>query len=378
LTKRNKFLLTLTSKLVLVSVLIGFVIKGGYIKIDDFKDAISRWPLLLAALATMALIPAVGAWRWFILLRCQGFQVTYLRTLHLSLVGMFFNCFGIGYTGGGDIVKAYYVASDQPSGRRAEAVYSVGFDRAIGLYALVALGTIALTCGLLIDYVPVGSETVAGPKLKTITAILAAILLAITVVFQLAFSKRFRENKYLAAKIEKIPGGKFFLRFYRSIKLYRAHNRVLFLALFLSAVAHCAMFMAMWLMALALNMHQTLTSPALTWHGFVFCVAIGLTLSSVGTPLGLGVGQLAFGQLFMRIWGEAGKSAGGALATLHQVAMFIINMTLGLPAFLLVRSDYSRIVGDIVSDQKLERENAAPDSNNTPAVVDTPGDDNDS
>jgi hypothetical protein len=76
--------------------------------------------MLLAAFVLLAAVPLIGSVRWLMLMRCQGFDVSFARALHLTLVGVFFNCVGMGHTGG-DVIKAYYAARDQARGRRAEA-----------------------------------------------------------------------------------------------------------------------------------------------------------------------------------------------------------------------------------------------------------------
>jgi uncharacterized membrane protein YbhN (UPF0104 family) len=51
----------------------------------------------------------LGAWRWLLVLRSQGLDPGFRRTLEISLVAHFFNSFLLG-SAGGDVLKAYYAA----------------------------------------------------------------------------------------------------------------------------------------------------------------------------------------------------------------------------------------------------------------------------
>ena len=104
---------------------------------------------LLAALDTANLwwflpgLVAIGAGlllqveRWLILLRVQGIVVSFSRALRIVLVGMFFNLFLIGATGG-DIVKIFLIIREAPH-KKAGALLSVFIDRIVGLLALAAI-----------------------------------------------------------------------------------------------------------------------------------------------------------------------------------------------------------------------------------------------
>ena len=137
--------LLLALKLALAAGIIAWLVAADKLRAESFQTVLAHGPRLAACAALLSLIPLLGALRWRLLLACLGFRLPYGRVLHLGLVGLLFNCFGIGYVGG-DVVKAYYAAVDQPRGRRAEAVTSVACDRFVGLIALLALAILAMAC----------------------------------------------------------------------------------------------------------------------------------------------------------------------------------------------------------------------------------------
>ena len=92
---------------------------------------------LLAALAVFPITILITSFRWHELMKALDIQLTLSRTFILNMVGLFYNTFMPGSTGG-DLLKAYYVAKQ--THHRTRAVMSVLVDRVIGLIALIILG----------------------------------------------------------------------------------------------------------------------------------------------------------------------------------------------------------------------------------------------
>jgi uncharacterized protein (TIRG00374 family) len=73
--------------------------------------------------------------RWQILMRVQGMYMSWNRAIMLFFVGLFFNLFMPGYTGG-DFARLYYLMREFPD-KKKEAILTVVMDRLIGMAALV-------------------------------------------------------------------------------------------------------------------------------------------------------------------------------------------------------------------------------------------------
>ncbi len=100
-----------------------------------------RWMLL--GIVCYVIVEAAAAVRWQILLKVQRINLSFFRTSGLFLIGMFYNQFLPGGTGG-DIVKSYLLLKETPD-KKAGALLAVVFDRLIGLVALVFItGTLVL------------------------------------------------------------------------------------------------------------------------------------------------------------------------------------------------------------------------------------------
>jgi uncharacterized protein (TIRG00374 family) len=97
----------------------------------------------LPGLAAFGLVLVLQTQRWQILLRAIGIHLQWLRAWQLVMIGMFFNLFLLGATGG-DVVKIFY-AMREAKGEKAAAFLSVVLDRVLGLLALalVSVGVVA-------------------------------------------------------------------------------------------------------------------------------------------------------------------------------------------------------------------------------------------
>ncbi len=102
-----------------------------------------RW-WLFAGFAVYGIVEVIAGLRWHLLLRVQGIGLARGRLVALLLVGLFFNFFIPGGTGG-DVVKVFYLLKETP-GQRAPALLSVFVDRLIGVIALTFIaGFFAVT-----------------------------------------------------------------------------------------------------------------------------------------------------------------------------------------------------------------------------------------
>lgn len=97
---------------------------------------------LLTSVSLWGLTIVLGAWRWWLVLRSQGLDPGFRRTLEISFIAHFFNSFLLGSTGG-DLLKAYYAARVTHH-LKTEAVTSVLIDRVLGLFTMLAFATCLL------------------------------------------------------------------------------------------------------------------------------------------------------------------------------------------------------------------------------------------
>ena len=99
------------------------------------RSADYRW--VAAAILAYIVVEMAAVVRWRILLKVQGISLSTPRIAGLFLIGMFYNQFLPGGTGG-DVVKTYLLWKETPD-KKPGALLAVLFDRMIGLIALITI-----------------------------------------------------------------------------------------------------------------------------------------------------------------------------------------------------------------------------------------------
>src|SRR5437868_10280324 len=107
---------------------------------EALRTADYRW--VGAGILAYVLVEVFAAFRWQILLRVQKIRLSFPRVAGLFFIGMFYNQFLPGGTGG-DIIKIYLLLKETPD-KKAGALLAVLFDRLIGLLALVVITAVLI------------------------------------------------------------------------------------------------------------------------------------------------------------------------------------------------------------------------------------------
>ena len=188
-----------------------------------------RW--IGAAILAYFVVEVAAALRWHVLLKVQGIHLGLGRVSALFMIGVFFNQFLPGGTGG-DIVKSYLLVKETP-GKIAGALLAVLFDRLVGLVALVAI------TGTLIwfryDFLAQTPET--RSLLWALLAILGTAIISLVSTFIIS---GFNLLRYLP---HKFPGREKLIELSAAYHLYAHHWTATLVAFGISIVAHLATFM---------------------------------------------------------------------------------------------------------------------------------------
>ena len=300
--------------------LLVYLAKSGLINFPALEQLFTRWPLTLAALALILLHITLISWRLSLLFRPQGLTLPVRTSIRLTLVGLFFDIFMPGASGG-TVAKLFY-ATRENEGRRTEVATVVVFDRVIGLFSLLALPLI---------FAPMFAQLVSSVHLlRAILISYAAICLFLIIVFLACLLRQSLVGR-LAGAIPYSPMRNFALRALETIGAYRRSPATLLSAFGLSLLANLSNVGVIALGLLAVD------PGSLSWRIFLL-VPIGQIVNSLPiTPGGLGVGEVAFNTLF-KITGLSG----GAEALLCWRIWTVLISGLGL--FFYVRGMERRIV----------------------------------
>jgi uncharacterized membrane protein YbhN (UPF0104 family) len=193
-----------------------------------------------------AVVELAAAFRWHVLLKVQDIRLSVPRLTGLFFIGLFYNQFLPGGTGG-DIIKSYYLLKETPD-RKAGALLAVVFDRFIGLVALVAVT--ATLIALRYDFLSQKPET------RNLLWLLL-FLLGASVVFLLAtfVISGFKLFHFLPAHF---PGRDKLIEIFAAYHLYAHHWRATLVAFGVSIVAHLATFTTFLFAAYALGVRVPL------------------------------------------------------------------------------------------------------------------------
>ena len=190
----------------------------------------ARYSWVVIGILAYIIVEIAAAFRWHVLLKVQGIHLSFWRLSGLFLIGMFYNQFLPGGTGG-DIIKSYYLLKETPD-KKAGALLAVVFDRIIGLVALVAItGTLI---GLRFDFLSKTTET--RQLLWILLVVLGVSVAGLLATFVITGFKLFHSLPL------RFPGREKLIEVSAAYHLYARHWRATLVAFGSSIVAHLATF----------------------------------------------------------------------------------------------------------------------------------------
>ncbi len=198
---------------------------------------------LVAAVLMAGIAPVCATVRLWLLLRVQDLRLTLRRVTQLYMIGMFFNLFLLGSTGG-DAVKLFYLLRENPDpNKRAGAFLAVVMDRLLGFVAL----TILSISFVLARYSWLTKTADATKLVNGFLFILGFGLFGIVVTIVTA---QFNMVRFLPAKL---PGRKAVIELAAAIQSNTRAWPTTLACIAISFVGHMAMFIVFYFAALVLR-----------------------------------------------------------------------------------------------------------------------------
>jgi uncharacterized protein (TIRG00374 family) len=170
----------------------------------------------------------LGVIRWQWILQVQGLNVRLSRLYSIAFIGMFFNAFMLGSTGG-DVVKAWYVAHETHH-KKAEAVATVVVDRLIGLLVLFVITLIMM--GIFFRRV------FEDPKLAWFSVITLVVVLSTVLATVIGLWRGFADKFYLRRWLKRMPRYDTLRRMVDAYRVYASHPTVLAKTVLISFGVH--------------------------------------------------------------------------------------------------------------------------------------------
>lgn len=292
-TNYKKYIIPLL-KLSLVSGLLYYLVRKGFISLQATQEALQQWEKILPAIIAIFLTLPLGVYRWQWLLRAQNIHLRWTKALQLTMIGNFFNIALPGAVSG-DFVKAFYVGKEI-RGEKTRAFGSILFDRVAGVSALVVVSAVALAFGL--------SSFLHSPLMRGIQALMGTAALSVLLFYGYLFMVRERHDPLLRGlrRIEKkFKPVEAITRVYSSLRHYHNHRSTVLKVLAVSAIIHLTVGWS------CLRFASALGDTHLSLLSLYVVVPLGLLVTAIPiAPGGVGTGNVAFLYLFHLIGSERG------------------------------------------------------------------------
>jgi uncharacterized protein (TIRG00374 family) len=243
----KKILITAFQLAVTIALL--FLVYHDPQKRSEMWQALTRakYYWVAAGILAYVIVEVAAAVRWHVLLKVQGIRLTLPRLSGLFLIGMFYNQFLPGGTGG-DIIKSYLLLKETPD-RKAGALLAVVFDRFIGLVALVVITVTLVT--LRFNLLSQTAET--RRLLWILLVLLGTSIAALLTSFIVSGFNLFHWLPH------KFPGREKLIEIAAAYHLYARHWFGTLVAFGASLIAHLATFTTFLCAAYALRAEVTVT-----------------------------------------------------------------------------------------------------------------------
>lgn len=257
---------------------------------------VNPWWFALAIVA-MGLVCLFGIIRWRMILHVQGLDIKFARASSIFFVGMFFNAFMLGSTGG-DVIKAWYAAHETHH-KKAEAVATVVVDRIIGLLALFVIALIMMA----IYHHRVFDDL----RLRTFAIITLAVVVVTAGGTALTFWRGFADKlPGLRAQLKRLPRYDTMRRMVEACRVYATHPAVLLKTVLISFGVHFAAMISIIFVGKGLGIISQ--NGAIDY--FLYLPIINSVTAIPISISGFGVRELMYAEMF----GEVGVTQSQAVA----------------------------------------------------------------
>ena len=291
-------------KLVVGGTLIAWLMTSGRLDFSPLLEE-SASPLHLVGFSLLVTGFILQVLRWRRLLEIQKISATLRQALSWFWIGEFFALVLPG-TLGGELARGFYIVRSTGRARLA-ALSTVAVDRALGLFAILFLGTVTAAVLLL-------GETPSSASQSGVSATVTLLLLAMcAALIGVAFPPSRRILMRLVPK-----------RFLASVESllddYLTRKKLLVWCFVLSLMAHL-------LLMTAFMVAGRILGTPLLWYQVL--LAVPLVLIALVLPLspgGIGVGETAASVLFAQF----GVENGAAIMLIVRVWLVVVQLSGGL------------------------------------------------
>ena len=222
---------------------------------------------LALVLGLVAVDRSVMIWRWILLLRSSGIQITHRAAARLFLVSSFVGSFlpaGVG----ADAARAYGLSRETTSG--SEALASVAVDRVLGVMSIIVMAMVGVTA-----WKP-------AQDLRLILTIVALMALCRAFFFASWWIRRVVPNRFHEHGIVRK-----LLRLGDALERYRGRRRVLVHVMIWSIVVQILRITQAYYLGVGLGMTVPYSYFLLFMPLGLFMLLLPISISGFGVPQGV-------------------------------------------------------------------------------------------
>jgi glycosyltransferase 2 family protein len=289
-----------------------YMVHTGRLDLTEVQKGFRDTPALVGSILLVLFALSLSLYRWGRLMKGLGVEFTNLQLLRYGMIGCFFNTTMPGAVSG-DLIKVWYVVADHKGCNKTSVLTSVVMDRIMGVFGLVIVASSPMLL--------FGHEVWAQPRLRAVAGpmlLLFCGMVAFFLLIMLSSWGPFAKLRTWAQRYEQVKPVHAALRLYDAWSGYQHHPWILAQSLLLSVGTHLSI-----VTVVALCAHAIGEAQLQPFHYFLL-VPVGLLTTAIPiAPAGLGVGQVAFGELFKL----AGSANGSAIFTMLVTLQILLNLS---------------------------------------------------
>lgn len=310
--KMKSYAVTLL-KLCFAALIIYYMVVTGKLDLNQISQILHKKTMILKVVVTLLAVVVLTTTRWYYLLLWQGITTTFKAVLRINCIGMFFNSFMPGALGG-DLVKAFYIAKDSKA-RKIGAVMTILIDRIIGFQAVMIVAFVALFFNHKI--------MMSNPQLQALAFAIAFYIVCSFIAAACVFSVRVKRlfiSIGVRKLVYKLPRKDFLLKIYDAFHVYAHQKTRLLKAIALTILVDILNIYMFYI--IGRGMGEDLVSLT----SYLTAIPVGILMLSLPVaPAGIGVGQVAFYNLFLWFGARTG-SIGATIVTVYQLISISAGM----------------------------------------------------
>jgi glycosyltransferase 2 family protein len=293
------------AKFALAGFILWWLYHRGSLRPDELRRALAHWPMFLfVCLITLFAFYTQG-FRWLVLLKSRGITLSLWHAFAYLMEGKFFNLIVPAYVGE-DFVRGLH-AIQSHNGSRTKVIGSLLVDRASGVFTMLLFGA----AGILLR-----PSLLSDVRLRGLLSVcVAAMSATLTGIFFLRMVER--PPKFVLSLAERLHLHVAIDAMYAEGRHYALNIPLLLWAVVLTLLNQATMIASFFFLG------QTLGMGNVGWLDFMVYGPCGMLATMLPVaPMGLGVGQVAFLELFRLAHSEQG----GNLYSLYFLMTLLMSI----------------------------------------------------